>query len=90
MIDLLRFVAELPVGDKRGHGRAGDAVRVEMIPYVSEFSPFTGHPDGVLLPPEKDCHLTDVERTRTVLEHLWNMTVMHGWGPLVRNRLREG
>ena len=80
----------MALADECGHGRAGDAVRVEMISYVREFSMFTGRPDGVLLPPEKDCHLTDVERTRTVLEHLWNMTVVHGWGPLVRNCLREG
>ena len=74
----------MALDDECGHGRAGDAVRVEMIPHVRDFSPFAGRPDGVLLPPEKDRHLADVERPRAVLEHLWNMNVVDAWGPLVR------
>ena len=61
-----------------------------MVALMFKFSPFAGRSDGILRPPEEYCHLGDVKRTRTVLEHLWNMTVVHGWGPLVRNRLREG
>ncbi len=39
--------------------------------------------DGVLRPPEEDCDLGDVERSRAVLEHLWNTNVVDGWGSLV-------
>ena len=59
-----------------------------MIPHVREGSPSTGRPDGVLLPPEEDCHLADVEWPRAVLEHLWNMNVVDAWGPLVMIGLR--
>jgi hypothetical protein len=57
-----------------------------MIPPVCEFAPRTGCPDGVLRPAEEACDLGDVERSRTVLEHLWNTTVVEGWGSLVRVR----
>jgi hypothetical protein len=70
----------MPLDDECGNGRAGDAVRVEMISHVRELSSFTGHPDGVLLPPEEDFHLADVERPRAVLEHLWNTNVVDAWG----------
>ena len=58
-----------------------------MIAEVREFSPFAGRTDRVLCPPEENRHLGDVERTHAVLEHLWNTTVVHGWGSLVSFRL---
>ena len=73
----------MPIGDECGYRRAGDAIRVKVISQVREFAPFAGRPDSILRPPEEDCDLGDVERTRAVLEHLWNTIVVHGWGPLV-------
>ena len=55
-----------------------------MIAHMREKSPLTGCPDGVLRPAEENGSLGDVERSGAILEHLWNKTAVHGWGPLVR------
>lgn len=57
-----------------------------MVAVVLEFSPFASRADGVLRPTQEDCDLSNVERPRAVLEHLWNKTAVHGWGSLVRIR----
>ncbi len=54
-----------------------------MIPHVLKVSSLAGGADGVLRPSQKHCDLSDVEWSGAVLEHLWNKTVVHGWGPLV-------
>ncbi len=51
---------------------------------VFEFSSLAGRADGVLRPTQEHCDLGDIERPSPVLEHLWNRTVVHGWGSLVR------
>jgi hypothetical protein len=51
-----------------------------------EVPSFAGRPNGILRPAEEHCDLGDVERSRAVLEHLWNTTAVHGWGSLVRIR----
>ena len=54
-----------------------------MVAIVVEVSSLAGRANGVLRPAEEHRDLGDVERSRTVLEHLWNTTVVHRWGPLV-------
>jgi hypothetical protein len=54
-----------------------------VITLVREVAALARSPDGVLGPPEENGSLSDVERARAVLEHLWNKTAVHGWGPLV-------
>ena len=51
---------------------------------VFEFSSLAGRADGVLRPTQEDSDLSNVERSRAVLKHLWNTTAVHGWGSLVR------
>ena len=43
-------------------------------------------PDGVLSPAQENSDLSDIEGSSAVLEHLWNTTVVHGWGSLVITR----
>ena len=50
---------------------------------MRELSAFARRPDRVLRPAEQNGGLAYVERARAVLEHLWNKTAVHGWGPLV-------
>ena len=54
-----------------------------------EISALAGRANGILRPTQKHRDLSDVERPRAVLEHLWNTTVVHGWGWLVRKPLRR-
>jgi len=58
-----------------------------MIPEVSEISSLAGGADGTACPSEEHRDLADVESSGTVLEHLWNKTAVHDWGPLVILRL---
>ena len=44
-------------------------------------------PDGVLSPAQENSDLSDIEGSSAVLEHLWNTTVVHGWGSLVMGGL---
>ena len=53
---------------------------------MREFSPFTGCPDGILRPAEEDCDLSNIKRSRAVVEHVWNTNVVHAWGWLVNLR----
>jgi len=50
---------------------------------VREVSAFTGRPHSVLRPTEENGDLSDVERSRAILEHLWNTNVVDGGGSLV-------
>ena len=52
-----------------------------------EISAFAGRANGILRPAQKHRDLSDIERPRAVLEHLWNTTVVHRWGWLVKRRL---
>ena len=61
-----------------------DAVGVQMITLVREFSSLAGGSDSILCPTEEHSDLSNVEWPRAVLEHLWNTTAVHGWGSLVR------
>jgi hypothetical protein len=54
-----------------------------MVSGVRELSAVAGGTDGVFRPTQKDRDLGHVEWPRAVLEHLWNTTAVHGWGPLV-------
>jgi hypothetical protein len=54
---------------------------------VREVAALARSPDGVLRPSEENGSLGHVERSRAVLEHLWNTNVVHGWGRLVMVRL---
>ena len=65
------------------NGRAGDAVSVQMVPEVSELSPVASGPDSFSRPSQEHGDLSDVEWSRTVLEHLWNTNFVERWGPLV-------
>ena len=53
---------------------------------MREVSALAGCSDGVLRPAQENGDLSDVERSRTVLEHLWNTILVHGWGRLVMSR----
>lgn len=53
---------------------------------MREVSALAGCSDGVLRPAQENSGLGDVERSRAVLEHLWNTNVVHRWGPLVMPR----
>ena len=55
-----------------------------MVPLGRKFPPFAGSADCVLRPAQEHGSLGNIERPRAVLEHLWNITVVHRWGPLVR------
>ncbi len=57
-----------------------------MVAVVLEISSFASRADGILRPTQEDCDLSNIERSRAVLEHLWNITAVHGWGSLVRIR----
>ena len=59
-----------------------------MVALVRKLTPCAGRPDGVLRPTEENRDLGDVERMRSVLEHLWNTNVVHAWGSLVMESLR--
>ena len=63
-----------------------DAVGVQMITLVREFSSLAGGSDSILCPTEEQSDLSNVECPRAVLEHLWNTTAVHGWGSLVSHR----
>jgi len=54
-----------------------------MVALVFEFSSLASSADSVLRPAQENGGLGDIERPRPVLEHLWNTTVVHGWGSLV-------
>ena len=60
-----------------------------MVARAVEFSPLASDADSVLSPTEENRDLGDIERSRAVLEHLWNTTVVHRWGWLVKRRLHE-
>ena len=55
-----------------------------MVSAVRQLSSLAGSAHGVLRPAEDNGSLGDVERSRPVVEHLWNTTAVHGWGSLVR------
>ena len=44
-----------------------------------EISSLAGRANGILCPTQKHRDLGDVERSRAVLEHLWNTTVVDRW-----------
>jgi hypothetical protein len=46
------------------HGRAGDAVSVQMVSGMRQLSAVAGSADGILRPTHKDGNLTHVERHR--------------------------
>ena len=73
----------VPRGGRDDRG-TGDAVGVKMVAVVLEISPFASRADGVLRPTQEDSDLSNVERSRAVLKHLWNTTAVHDWGSLVR------
>ena len=54
-----------------------------MITLVRQVAALARRPDGILCPAEENGDLSDVERSRAVLEHLWNTNVVDGWGSLV-------
>jgi hypothetical protein len=58
-----------------------------VITLVREVAALAGCSDGVLRPAQENSDLSDVERSRAFLEHLWNTTVVHGWGSLVMGGL---
>lgn len=60
-----------------------------MITLMREVAALAGRSDGVLRPAQKNGDLSDVERSRTILEHLWNTNVVDAWGPLVIRSLRR-
>ena len=43
-----------------------------MVALVRKLTSCAGRPDGILRPTEENRDLGDVERMRSVLEHLWN------------------
>lgn len=43
-----------------------------MITLVRKFSSLARGSDSILCPPQEHTDLSDVERPRAVLEHLWN------------------
>jgi hypothetical protein len=67
-------------------GRAWDAVTVDVVTLVRDVAALAGRSDSVLRPAEENRGLGDVERSRAVLAHLWNMNVVDAWGWLVISR----
>jgi len=59
-----------------------------MIAEMHQICSVAGSADAVLRPSEEYRDLSHVEWPRAVLEHLWNKTAVHGWGPLVILMLR--
>ena len=60
-----------------------------MVAPVFDFSSFAaGCADRVFGPTQEHRDLGDVERPSAVLEHLWNTTVGHRWGWLVKQRFQ--
>jgi hypothetical protein len=58
-----------------------------MVAPGFEFAALACGADGIPRAPEENCCLGDVERSRAVLEHLWNTNVVHRWGWLVKGAL---
>ena len=58
-----------------------------MITLVRKFSSLARGSDSILCPTQENCDLSHVERSRAVLEHLWNTNVVHRWGRLVKDAL---
>ena len=54
-----------------------------MVSGVRQLSAVAGSADFVLRPTQEHPDLSDIEWSSAVLEHLWNKTAVHGWGPLV-------
>ena len=54
-----------------------------MVPRVGEVSPVASGAHSVLGPPKEHRDLRDIERVSAVLEHVWNKTAVHRWGPFV-------
>ena len=56
-----------------------------MVPRVLEITSRAGCAHGILRPAKEHRDLGDVEWSRPVLEHRWNMTAVNRWGRLVRS-----
>jgi hypothetical protein len=54
-----------------------------VITLVREVAALASCSDGILRPAQENGSLSDVERSRAILEHLWNTNVVDGWGSLV-------
>jgi len=54
-----------------------------MVALVFEFSSLASSADRVLRPSQEHRGLRDIQRSGAVLEHLWNMILVHRWGRLV-------
>ena len=60
-----------------------------MVPRVLEITSRAGCAHGILRPAKEHRDLGDVEWSRPVLEHLWNMILVHRQGRLVNGALRR-
>jgi hypothetical protein len=54
-----------------------------MVALMSEFAAVASCANGVLRPAQENGSLGDVERSRAILEHLWNTSVVDAWESLV-------
>jgi len=54
-----------------------------VITFVRELSAVARRTHSFLRPTEENGDLSNVERSRAILEHLWNTKVVDGWGSLV-------